>query len=60
MTDKQWEEIKEKLPAGAKIVKAYRAFENGELRLAVKINGECETRYIVRFNGDNIKLEHRP
>ena len=61
MTEKQWQQIKEQLPAGAKILRTYHAFENGELRIIVRLPSErFETRYIVYFKGKAIKLEHRP
>lgn len=61
MTEKQWKLIEEQLPAGAKILRSYNAFENGELRIIVRLTGErFETRYIIHFEGDDVKLEHRP
>lgn len=61
MNEKQWNQIEEQLPEGAKILRTYRAFENGELRIIVQLSGErFETRYIAHFEGEDIKLEHRP
>jgi len=61
MTDKQWKQAEEQLPEGAKILRTYNAFENGELRLAVRIpDRQFETRYVVHFEGDGVRLEHRP
>ena len=61
MNEKQWNQVEEQLPAGAKILRAYNAFENGELRIIVKLPGaQYETRYIAHFNGEDVTLEHRP
>jgi hypothetical protein len=61
MNDKQWRQVEVQLPQGAKILRTYNAFENGELRIIVQLPGErFETRYIARFEGDDVKLEHRP
>lgn len=61
MTEKQWKQVEEQLPAGAKILRTYNAFENGELRIIVQLPGErSETRYIIHFEGEDVKLEHRP
>jgi hypothetical protein len=61
MNEKQWKQIEEQLPKGSKILRTYRAFENGELRIIVQLPGErFETRYIAHFEDDDIKLEHRP
>ena len=61
MNDRQWAQVESQLPEGAKVTKVYTAFENGELRMVVQIPGErFETRYIAHFEGDNVKLEHRP
>jgi len=59
MTDKQWKQAEERL--GARIIRAYKSFENNELRIIVKLpNDKHETRYVVHFHGDEIELEHRP
>lgn len=61
MNKKQWKQVEELLPTGAKILRTYRAFENGELRIIVRLPGEqFETRYIAHFEGEDVKLEHRP
>ncbi len=61
MTGAQWKQAEEQLPKGTQIIRAYNAFENGEIRIIVKHPGEqYETRYIVHFDGDNVRLEHRP
>ena len=61
MNSKHWQQVEEQLPQGAKVTKTYTAFENGETRLAVMLPGaQYETRYIVHFEGDDVKLEHRP
>ena len=61
MTEKQWKQAEEQLPAEAKILRTYNAFENGELRIIVQLPGErFETRYIAHFEGEDVKLEHRP
>lgn len=53
--------VEEQLPEGAKILRTYRAFENGELRIIVQLPGEqYETRYIAHLDGEDVKLEHRP
>lgn len=61
MTEKQWKQVEEQLPTEAKILRTYNAFENGELRIIVGLPGErFETRYIIHFEGEDVKLEHRP
>jgi hypothetical protein len=60
MTYEQRQAAQGQLPDGAKITKTYTAFENGELRLAVQLPNGRETRYIVHFEGEDIRLEHRP
>ena len=61
MNEKQWKQVMEQLPEGAKVTRTYTAFENGELRLVVKLpDAQHETRYIAHFDGDDVKLEHRP
>ena len=61
MTEKQWKQVEEQLPVGAKILRTYNAFENGELRIIVRLPGDrFETRYIIHFEGEDVKLEHRP
>jgi len=61
MNDKQWAQVEAQLPEGARITKVYNAFENGELRIIVKIpDAQFETRYIAHFEGEDVKLEHRP
>ena len=53
MNDKQMKQIKEQLPAGAKILRAYRAFE-GDVRVIVRLPGETrETRYTVKWDHEN-------
>ncbi len=61
MNEEQWRRVEEQLPEGAKILRTYRAFENGELRIIVQLPGEqYETRYIAHLDGEDVKLEHRP
>ncbi len=61
MNEIQWQQVEAQLPQGAKILRTYNAFENGELRIIVGLPGErSETRYIVHFEGEDVKLEHRP
>jgi len=61
MNNSQWQQVEEKLPEGAKILRSYQAFENGETRIIVQIPGKpFETRYIAHFEGEDVKLEHRP
>jgi len=56
-----WHQVEEQLPKGAKILRTYHAFENRQLRIIVQLPGEqFETRYIVDFEGEAVKLEHRP
>ena len=52
MNEEQWRRVEEQLPEGAKILRTYRAFENGELRIIVQLPGEqYETRYIAHLDG---------
>ena len=61
MNERKWQQVEEQLPEGAKILRTYRAFENGELRIIVQLPSErFETRYIAHFEGEDVKLEHRP
>ena len=61
MNDRQWQQVEDQLPEGAKILRTYQAFENGETRIIVQLPGEqFETRYIAHFEGEDMKLEHRP
>ncbi len=61
MNENQWKQVEEQLPEGAKILRTYRAFENGELRIIVRLPDELfGTRYIAHFEGEDVKLEHRP
>ena len=61
MNDKQWQQVEEQLPKGTKILRTYNAFENRQLRIIVQLPGEqFETRYIINFEGEDVKLEHRP
>ena len=61
MNNRQWQQVEEQLPESAKILRTYQAFENGETRIIVQIPGEpFETRYIAHFEGEDVKLEHRP
>jgi molybdopterin biosynthesis enzyme len=60
MTDKQWEQTMAQLPKGATVVRKYTAFENGETRWVVRLADGRETRYVVHFKGEDVRLEHRP
>ena len=61
MNNKQWQQVEAQLPKGAKITKVYNAFENEELRIVVMLpDAQFETRYIIHFEGEDVKLEHRP
>ena len=61
MNERQWRQVEDQLPEGAKILRTYNAFENGELRIIVMLPGaRFETRYIAHFECGNVKLEHRP
>jgi hypothetical protein len=49
MSDKQLSQVQAQLPAGAQILRMYRAFE-GDLRVIAKPPGlATEVRYSVRF-----------
>ena len=53
MNDKQWKQIEEQLPTGAKILRCYTAFENGQIRVIAKApSDKDETRYNVSFDAD--------
>ncbi len=53
MTEKQLKQIQKQLPQGAKILRSYIAFENGQLRVIAKAPGDSyETRYNVSFDAD--------
>ena len=53
MNDKQWQQIEEQLPKGAKILRSYTAFENGQIRVIAKAPSDTwETRYNVSFDAD--------
>jgi len=60
MNSEQWQQAEAQLPEGARITRTYTAFENGELRLVVKLQDGRETRYIAHFEGEDVRLEHRP
>jgi len=61
MNERQWQQAVEQLPEWAQITKIYNASENGELRIAVRIPGErYETRYVVHFDGEDVRLVHMP
>jgi len=60
MSDKQMKQVKEQLPTGARVLRAYKAFE-GDIRVIVRLPGEkSETRYTVKFDREtdypNIEL----
>lgn len=60
MTDRQFEQIHEQLPARTTVLRAYRALE-GDIRVIVRLPDErCETRYTVRFEGDYPRIRHMP
>ncbi len=53
MNEKQWKQIEEQLPAGAKILRWYTAAENGQIRVIAKApTDDYETRYNVSFDAD--------
>jgi len=60
MNDKQWEQATSQLPQGSTVTRKYTAAENGELRWVVRLADGRETRYIVHFEGEDVRLEHRP
>ncbi len=61
MNTTQWQQIEAQLPTGAQITRTYTAFENGEIRIIVKLPGAAhETRYVANLEGDSVRLEHRP
>ena len=52
MNDRQFDQVQEQLPKGARITKTYRAVE-GDIRVIAKLPGEAyETRYTVTFEND--------
>ena len=56
----QFDQIREQLPTGTKVLRAYRALE-GDIRVIVRLPGEAfETRYTVRFEGDYPHIRHMP
>ncbi len=59
MTEQQWAQVKEQLPQGAQILRAYTAAENGQLRVISKAPGDAgEPRYIVYADEQgNIKIK---
>ena len=60
MNDRQMKQIQEQLPAGARILRAYRAVE-GDIRVIVKLPGEdFETRYTVKFEDDYPRIKLIP
>lgn len=60
MSDKQFEQIKEQLPAGTRLLRTYQAFE-GDIRVIVRLPDETyETRYTVSFEGDYPHIRHMP
>lgn len=53
MNEKQWKQIEEQLPAGAKILRWYTAAENGQIRVIAKAPADdYEIRYNVSFDAD--------
>ena len=61
MNDKQWQQVEAQLPKGTKILKKYRGFEDGSTRIVVMLPGaQFETRYFVHFEGEDVRIEHRP
>ena len=58
MTEKQFDQIKEKMPAGEKIKRTYRAFE-GDLRVITEDERGTEKRYSVKIddNGNAYAVE---
>jgi len=61
MTDRQYDQIMDQLPAGARITKIYKAAENGETRIVVKYAGEDrENRYVVHFEGETPRITLKP
>ena len=53
MSEKQMKQIKEQLPKGASVLRAYRATE-GDIRVIVKMpENKIETRYTVKFEADD-------
>lgn len=53
MTEAQIRQIRKQLPAGARILRTYRAFE-GDIRVIVQLPGaNAETRYTVSFEKDD-------
>ena len=60
MSDKHWEQAMAQFPEGARVVRKYTAAENGELRWVVRLADGRDTRYVVHFEGEDVRLEHRP
>ena len=58
MTEKQFEQIKEKMPAGEKIIRMYRAFE-GDIRIITEDGSSLQKRYSVKIddNGNAYAVE---
>ena len=51
MTEKQFEQIKENMPAGEKIIRTYRAIE-GDIRVITEDGRGRQKRYSVRVDAD--------
>ena len=60
MSDKHWEQAMAQLPEDSTVVRKYTGFEDGTLRWVVRLADGRETRYIVHFEGEDVRLEHRP
>ena len=61
MNFEQRQKVLEQFPSGTVITKIYNAFENGETRVIVKLPSDnYETRYVAHFEGENVRLVHRP
>ena len=60
LSDKQWESAMAQLPEGAVVVRKYTGVEDGSTRWVVRLADGRETRYVVHFEGEEIRLEHRP
>ena len=58
MTEKQFNQIKEKMPAGEKIIRMYRAFE-GDIRIITEDVRGLQKRYSVKIddNGNAYAVE---
>ena len=60
MNSKFYNQVLEQIPPGSEVTKIYNGFEDGSLRIVVKLPDGRETRYFVHIIGEEVELEHRP